>query len=532
MSIFVRLFLVYGLALTLGGALLLRDVQQQIRPGMKEVLEDTLADNAQALAAALAPALEHGDIQNPAWQAQLRARLARPQDIHIHQHHKTANRQQLIITDSAGIVLFHSEAAETGKDYSRWNDILRTLRGEYGARSTQNTMYIAAPVHATDGRLLGVVSLGKPSADLIPYQQRTEHDLRQSGLLYLGATLALIALLTLWIRRSINLVRRYATAHAPIPPAPRFHLASELNRLTDAIGNMRRELEDRAYITRYIETLTHELKSPLTAISASAELLQDDLPAADRARFAANIAQQSNRLHELVRRLLELSRLEKDPLNKQPLDIATLWHKLVHAQQARLAQKRLSLHENITEEKAPSSWPLPTRAPGGKNWGGGSKKEAVDAPMHNVDTAGKATFPEEDGRGQEQPATVRENNQPITANAPSKPPLTLRADPFWLEQTLANLLENAIRAAPEGSTLTFTVAQSRSHTTLSLHNRTAAPIPDYALPRLFERYYTLNRKENSGLGLTLVAETMYRHGGSATAENHADGLRITLRFPR
>ena len=185
MSIFVRLFLVYGLALTLGGALLLRDVQQQIRPGMKEVLEDTLADNAQALAAALAPALEHGDIQNPAWQAQLRARLARPQDIHIHQHHKTANRQQLIITDSAGIVLFHSEAAETGKDYSRWNDILRTLRGEYGARSTQNTMYIAAPVHAADGRLLGVVSLGKPSADLIPYQQRTEHDLRQSGLLYL-----------------------------------------------------------------------------------------------------------------------------------------------------------------------------------------------------------------------------------------------------------------------------------------------------------------------------------------------------------
>ena len=163
MSIFVRLFLVYGLALTLGGALLLRDVQQQIRPGMKEVLEDTLADNAQALAAALAPALEHGDIQNPAWQAQLRARLARPQDIHIHQHHKTANRQQLIITDSAGIVLFHSEAAETGKDYSRWNDILRTLRGEYGARSTQNTMYIAAPVHATDGRLLGVVSLGKPN---------------------------------------------------------------------------------------------------------------------------------------------------------------------------------------------------------------------------------------------------------------------------------------------------------------------------------------------------------------------------------
>ena len=151
--------------------------------------------------------------------------------------------------------------------------------------------------------------------------------------------------------------------------------------------------------------------------------------------------------------------------------------------------------------------------------------------MHNVDTAGKATFPEEYDRGQEQPATVRENNQPITANAPSKPPLTLRADPFWLEQTLANLLENAIRAAPEGSTLTFTVAQTRSYTTLSLHNRTAAPIPDYALPRLFERYYTLNRKENSGLGLTLVAQIAEQHGGTACAENRDGGLRITLVLP-
>ena len=466
MSIFVRLFLVYGLALTLGGALLLRDVQQQIRPGMKEVLEDTLADNAHALAAALAPALENGAIRDPAWQARLRAGLARPQDVHINQHHKTASRQQIIITDARGIVLFHSDPAETGKDYSRWNDILRTLRGEYGARSTQGTMYVAAPVHAADGRLLGVVSLGKPAADLAPYQQQMQDDLRQSGLLYLGATLALIALLTLWIRRSIDRVRRYATAHAPIPPAPRFHLASELNRLTAAIGKMRRELEDRAYVTRYIETLTHELKSPLTAISASAELLQDDLPAADRARFAANIGQQSTRLHRLVQRLLQLSRIEKEPVRKQPLDLAALWRKQQREQQPRLAQKNLTLRL-----------------------------------IHNGNAADEATA------------------------------IPLRADPFWLEQALTNLLDNAIREAPDGSVITLAVSQSRSETRLALHNPTRAPLPDYALPRLFERYYTLNRKENSGLGLTLVAQIAEQHGGTVHAENSDGGLRITLVLP-
>ena len=466
MSIFVRLFLVYGLALTLGGALLLRDVQQQIRPGMKEVLEDTLADNAHALAAALAPALENGAIHDPAWQARLRARLARPQDIHINQHHKTASRQQIIITDARGTVLFHSDPAETGKDYSRWNDILRTLRGQYGARSTQGTMYVAAPVHAADGRLLGVVSLGKPAADLAPYQQQMQDDLRQSGLLYLGATLALIALLTLWIRRSIDRVRRYATAHAPIPPAPRFHLASELNRLTAAIGKMRRELEDRAYVTRYIETLTHELKSPLTAISASAELLQDDLPAADRARFAANIAQQSTRLHRLVQRLLQLSRIEKEPVHKQPLDLAALWRKQQREQQPRLAQKDLTLRL-----------------------------------IHNDNVADESAA------------------------------IPLRADPFWLEQALTNLLDNAIREAPDGSVITLTVSQSRHETRLALHNPTRAPLPDYALPRLFERYYTLNRKENSGLGLTLVAQIAEQHGGTVRAENRDGGLRITLVLP-
>ena len=466
MSIFVRLFLVYGLALTLGGALLLRDVQQQIRPGMKEVLEDTLADNAHALAAALAPALENGAIHDPAWQARLRARLARPQDIHINQHHKTASRQQIIITDARGTVLFHSDPAETGKDYSRWNDILRTLRGQYGARSTQGTMYVAAPVHAADGRLLGVVSLGKPAADLAPYQQQMQDDLRQSGLLYLGATLALIALLTLWIRRSIDRVRRYATAHAPIPPAPRFHLASELNRLTAAIGKMRRELEDRAYVTRYIETLTHELKSPLTAISASAELLQDDLPAADRARFAANIAQQSTRLHRLVQRLLQLSRIEKEPVHKQPLDLAALWRKQQREQQPRLAQKNLTLRL-----------------------------------IHNDNAADESAA------------------------------IPLRADPFWLEQALTNLLDNAIREAPDGSVITLTVSQSRHETRLALHNPTRAPLPDYALPRLFERYYTLNRKENSGLGLTLVAQIAEQHGGTVRAENRDGGLRITLVLP-
>lgn len=459
MTIFVRIFLVFSLALCLGGILLVLDLQQQIRPGMRQVLEDTLADNAQTLAATLAPALADGSIRDPQWRDQLRIRLNPAQNARIHHHHKTENRQQLVITDARGLVLYHSNASEIGRDYSQWNDILRTLRGEYGARSTDNTMYVAAPIRASDGSLFGVVSLGKPSADILPYQERAQAQLRHTALLYLLASLALIALLTLWIRHSIDRVRRYATAHAREQQAPRFHLAAELNRLTDAISTMRRELEDRAYVTRYIETLTHELKSPLTAIAASAELLHHELPAADRERFAASIQQQSERLHRLVQKLLQLSRIEKDPVHPKPLALAPLWQALASEYAPRLARKQLQLISD---------------------------------------------FP---------------------------PQLILHADPFWLEQALANLLDNAIRESPEGASIGFSARQTRQETVLALDNATRTPIPDYALPRLFERYYTLNRAENSGLGLTLVRQIAEQHGGYVRAEAYAQGVRFILALP-
>src|SRR5690606_41368976 len=61
---------------------------------------------------------------------------------------------QVTVTDARGIVVFDSRGEELGRDHSRWNDVLRTLRGEYGARSspevegdrTRTVMHVAAPV--------------------------------------------------------------------------------------------------------------------------------------------------------------------------------------------------------------------------------------------------------------------------------------------------------------------------------------------------------------------------------------------------
>ena len=52
---------------------------------------------------------------------------------------------------------------------------------------------------------------------------------------------------------------------------------------------MRRKLEGKAYVEQYVQSLTHEMKSPLAAIRGAAELLQEPLPEADRRRFAHHI---------------------------------------------------------------------------------------------------------------------------------------------------------------------------------------------------------------------------------------------------
>jgi two-component system sensor histidine kinase CreC len=61
-------------------------------------------------------------------------------------------------------------------------------------------------------------------------------------------------------------------------------------------------------------------------------------------------------------------------------------------------------------------------------------------------------------------------------------------------------------------------------------------VPEYALPRIFERFYSLPRpstnRKSTGIGLALVREIAILHGGDATLENReGGGARATLWLP-
>ncbi|MNV66511.1 Sensor protein CreC [compost metagenome] len=114
---------------------------------------------------------------------------------------------------------------------------------------------------------------------------------------------------------------------------------------------MRRKLEGKAYVEQYVQSLTHEMKSPLAAIRGAAELLQEPLPEAERQRFAGNIVQQERRLTETIDQLLRLAEVEQHGwLQKRgDVDLVALCRALADDASPSLQAARLQLDCQMPE---------------------------------------------------------------------------------------------------------------------------------------------------------------------------------------
>src|SRR6201999_1639328 len=64
--------------------------------------------------------------------------------------------------------------------------------------------------------------------------------------------------------------------------------------LARAFEEMRDALEGRKYVETYVQTMTHEMKSPVAAIRGAAELLREEVPPEQREKFLANIEAESH----------------------------------------------------------------------------------------------------------------------------------------------------------------------------------------------------------------------------------------------
>ena len=472
MRLGIRIFLVYFLFVGLSGYFLLNTVREQIRPVVRQSSEETLVDTANLLAEILHDDVKAGTLGQSRLPQVLESYGQRRPGADIWGLAKNQVSHRIYVTDAKGIVLLDSSGQALGKDYSRWNDVYLTLRGQYGARSTRSdpddestsVMHVAAPI-MDNGQVIGVVTVAKPNSSLQPYIDRSEQRLLTLGLGLIVLGLLVGAALSWWLARSLRRLTRYAQAVSEGERAALPHYkGGELLQLATAVERMRTQLEGKAYVERYVHTLTHELKSPLAAIRGASELLQGPMPDEQRARFASNIERESERLQQMIERLLNLARVEQMQAleDEQLVPLAALVDELLHGYAARIDSAGLQIRQQVT---------------------GG---------------------------------------------------VLLLCDPFLLRQALANLVDNALDFTPAGGTVSFELVHDGDRVALSLFNQGEA-IPDYAIERVSERFYSLPRpgtgRKSTGLGLNFVEEVMQLHGGALAVDNVEGGVRVRLWLP-
>lgn len=287
MRIGMRLLLGYFLIVAVAAVFVLSIFVQEVKPGVRRATEGTLIDTATLLAAQARDDLLSGSPADGQLAKAFVQLQHRPFRATISGITKVRNEYHVYMTDAQGKVLFDSANRAVGQDYSRWNDVWRTLRGQYGARSTAKdpadpdsaVMYVAAPI-INEGQIIGVLTVGKPNAAMAPVIKRSERRILWASAVLLGIALAIGAVMVWWINRSIARLTRYADSVTENRPVALPALgSSELRKLAQALESMRIKLEGKNDIEQYVYALTHELKSPLAAIRGAAEILREGPPA-------------------------------------------------------------------------------------------------------------------------------------------------------------------------------------------------------------------------------------------------------------
>lgn len=248
------------------------------------------------------------------------------------------------ILDPQGVVIAGRQ--EVGQSLAHIEEVATALRGEYSAalrirmpdkppppiysisRGVGVHVFSAMPVIVND-RVAGVIYTSRTPSNIFDhiYQERGKFLL--AALAVVLATIAIGLLFSRTVTRPMReLVDRAARigrgdreAFQPL----RHYGTSELAQLSDSFLDMAHQLSRRSdYIATFSAHLTHELKSPLTAIRGAAELLQDSLQSksdtltqAEQQTFISNILGDVARLDVMSQRLRELARAETAPQNER-----------------------------------------------------------------------------------------------------------------------------------------------------------------------------------------------------------------------
>jgi two-component system phosphate regulon sensor histidine kinase PhoR len=237
-----------------------------------------------------------------------------------------------------------------------------------------------------------------------------------------------------------------------------FYDVTQLRRLE----NMRRD---------FVANVSHEIKTPLTAIKGFVETLQQGKvdKAEENQRFLGIIQKHVDRLNSIIEDLLALSRIEKEDERKE-----------------------------------------------------------IDFRQVKIEDTFKAAI---------QLCRPKAEEKKIRIDLDCEKDATAIFDPDLIEQAVVNLLDNALKYSEPQSTVLLESHQQNSELIISVQDH-GIGIAQKHLPRLFERFYRVDKARSrnmggTGLGLAIVKHIADAHGGYVTVDSKlGEGSRFSIHLPK
>ena len=229
------------------------------------------------------------------------------------------NKDGLLVLDSRGLILGKdmSNHNEVGSALSGAKDITRvvveTISGPKKARGVvveyfykSRFLNASNPIYGNNGEILGAVVVVAPLMDLLD-----ENYLLQFIFYIFLISLIFGALGSYRISRNIRRIQKYTSSLFSGEDVAMPDLNNQFNKLAKTIENARSEVELKDDVEQYIDTLAHELRTPITGIQLTAENLLVPMSDQQKKRFIENILDSNKHMDLLVNRLLDLSRIER-----------------------------------------------------------------------------------------------------------------------------------------------------------------------------------------------------------------------------
>ena len=229
------------------------------------------------------------------------------------------DKDGLLVLDSRGLILGTDLRShdEVGSALSGGQDIttvvIKSIPGPKKARGVvieylykSRFLNASNPIYGNNGEILGAVVVVAPLMDLLDQNYLLQF-------IFYIFLLALIfgALGSYRISRNIRRIEKYTERLFSGEDVPIPNLNNQFDKLAKTIEKARTEVELKDDVEQYIDTLAHELRTPITGIQLTAENLLSPMSDEQRKRFIENILDSNKHMDLLVNRLLDLSRIER-----------------------------------------------------------------------------------------------------------------------------------------------------------------------------------------------------------------------------